>query len=229
MRQNAYEPFEIRKAHYEEGGELLGEGLMNLLEDQGPAFSHLTRKEFWQHVMEDRHKLLCHIILKRAGKLLLWKKEEQPLSDDPVVQCMNVAIWAHEHITPQELADYTAKWMRDGNRWRSWFRTLAGEARQRRQLSRDSSSGTRGVLPSISPRDCRFMSATGCRFRYALPTLGDERLPNSLELTLVSSACLMISVMHGRPPRTCGSSVPMSHLDLFIVAESCRPARIDRT
>lgn len=129
VHQKEYEAFCPRRARSEEAGELLGEGLMNLVEDHGPGFTSLMSGRYWKRVMGGRRSLLRRIIRKRTdGAMPIWGEGAEPLSADPVVVCMNTALWAHRELNHRKLVDYASRWRADWDRWQSVLVTLAQEA-----------------------------------------------------------------------------------------------------
>jgi len=128
VRQKPYDAFCPVRARSEEVGELLGEGLMNLVEDHGPGFVSLMSGRYWKRVMAGRRSLLRRIVRERAGELLIWLEDEPRRSDDPVVECMNTALWTHQEVAPRKLAGYAGKWWNDRARWQSVLVSLTAEA-----------------------------------------------------------------------------------------------------
>ena len=117
--QAPFDPFSDLRARSEEVGELLGEGLLNLLEDHGGDFCYMMGSHYWKQAISHRKDLIRTVIKKRAGWLLIWNEEDPPLSDDPVVHCMNSALWVHKNITAEDLSAYADKWWRDHQQWRT--------------------------------------------------------------------------------------------------------------
>ncbi|KAF2767258.1 hypothetical protein EJ03DRAFT_376362 [Teratosphaeria nubilosa] len=78
VRQRPYDPFRVPRAQCEEVGELIGEGLMNLLEDEGgKAFAGRTDAAYWKRVIVERRALLEDIIEARAGTGVSSRDGEQ--------------------------------------------------------------------------------------------------------------------------------------------------------
>lgn len=129
VEQQPYPVFLPERARSEEAGEILGEGLMNLVEDHGPGFPSLMSGRYWKRVKAGRRALLHRIIRGRTGgELLLWQEGEAPLSSDPVVVCMNTALWTHRELSPRKLATYSRNWWDDRDRWRSLLVSLSSSA-----------------------------------------------------------------------------------------------------
>jgi len=129
VRQNPYPAFCPRRARSEEAGEILGEGLMNLVEDHGPGFPGLMSGRYWKRVMAGRRSLLRRIVERYAGGMLVWEEQERPRSEDPVVVCMNTALWTHRQLSARKLANYARKWWDDHERWQSLLVSLSDQAR----------------------------------------------------------------------------------------------------
>ncbi len=128
VRQKPYDAFCRVRARSEEVGELLGEGLMNLVEDHGPGFPGLMSGRYWKRVMAGRRSLLRRIIRERAGQMQVWPEGTPDQSEDPVVVCMNTALWTHQQVSPRKLADYAGRWWADRERWQSVLVSLTSEA-----------------------------------------------------------------------------------------------------
>jgi hypothetical protein len=129
VRQKPYDPFRVARAMSEEAGELLGEGLMNLLEDEGAkGLARRMDVAYWKRVMSERCTLLRSIIEARGGRVFTRAACEEARSEDAVVQCMNAAMWAQQELTAHALARYAAKWWRDQETWRCVLLALAKEA-----------------------------------------------------------------------------------------------------
>jgi hypothetical protein len=136
VRQKPYPAFCPDRARSEEAGEILGEGLMNLVEDHGPGFPSLMSGRYWKRVMAGRRSLLRRIIRLRAGDVVVWNEGEPQGSDDEVVECMNTALWTHQDLTARKLANYAGKWWRDRLHWQSVLVSLALEAAGREPEAR---------------------------------------------------------------------------------------------
>lgn len=132
VQQKPYDAFCLERAQREEPGELVGEGLMSMLEDEGPELSSMSDVQFWARVIKHRRGLLNWIIQKRCnGQLITWAKGETPLSDDPIVGAMNAARWAQDKIDPEYLRRWAQIWWQDQVHWRAVLLTLSREAVQK--------------------------------------------------------------------------------------------------
>ncbi|MBT0767826.1 hypothetical protein KIH74_02760 [Kineosporia sp. J2-2] len=127
VHQAPYEAFDPLRARSEEVGEIIGEGLMNLVEDHGPGFAPLMSGRYWKRVMAGRRALLRRIIRNVDGETVLWAGDEPARSDHPVVVCMNTALWSHEDVTSRSLAGYTRLWWHDQHIWRDCLAVLSHE------------------------------------------------------------------------------------------------------
>jgi hypothetical protein len=121
VRQKPYDAFCPVRARSEEVGELLGEGLMNLVEDHGPGFPSLMSNRYWKRVMAGRRSLLRRIAREYAVAPVR-------LVAGPVVECMDTALEAHPQVAPRQLAAYARKWWQDRDHWRDVLVQLAEEA-----------------------------------------------------------------------------------------------------
>lgn len=132
VQQKPYNAFCQERAQREEPGELLGEGMMSLLEDEGPQLYSMSDVHFWARVMKHRRELLHWIIRKRChGYLTTWEETETPLSHDPVVGAMNAALWAQDKVTPEHLRTWAQKWWQDQVHWRAMLLALSRDALQK--------------------------------------------------------------------------------------------------
>jgi hypothetical protein len=121
VRQKPYDAFSPDRARSEEVGELLGEGLMNLVEDHGPGFPSLMSNRYWKRVMAGRRALLRRIAREYAAR------PDLP-AGVPVVECMDTALEAHPQVAPRQLAAFARKWWQDRDDWRDVLVQLADEA-----------------------------------------------------------------------------------------------------
>ncbi|KAF2758111.1 hypothetical protein EJ05DRAFT_377420 [Pseudovirgaria hyperparasitica] len=132
VRQKPYDCFSLQRALHEEPGELVGEGLMSMIEDHGPALINKGNVDFWARVKQHRRELLYWVIRKRNdGQLVTWSRDETPLTTDPVTGAMNAALWSNDKVTPEDLRRWVHVWWQDQTYWRSVLLTLADEAKQR--------------------------------------------------------------------------------------------------
>lgn len=132
VQQKPYDAFCQERAQREEPGELLGEGMMSLLEDEGPRLYSMSDVHFWARVMKHRRELLHWIIRKRChGYLITWEETETPLSHDPIVGAMNAALWAQDKVRPEHLQRWAQKWWQDQVHWRAMLLSLSRDAVQK--------------------------------------------------------------------------------------------------
>ncbi|GAA3616081.1 hypothetical protein GCM10022223_35500 [Kineosporia mesophila] len=119
VRQQEYDAFCPVRARSEEVGEILGEGLMNLVEDHGPGFVSLMSNRFWKRVKAGRRTLLRTIMERVADR-------------ERVVDCMNTALQTHGDIPLPGLTKYARTWWQDHEQWELVLVSLQSEARDRR-------------------------------------------------------------------------------------------------
>ena len=147
VNQLDYDPFVAKRARGEEVGDVLGEGLMNLLEDDGPGMWSTARDEgHWKSVLMARARLLEG--LSRAL---------DPRSLEPSVPKARLALEAalelHAEIDPSGLAHFVHCWRHDLDVWHAVLRDLT--ARRPRDLhhplSRLAEALDRtGLCPTVS-------------------------------------------------------------------------------
>ncbi|MCD5313078.1 hypothetical protein [Kineosporia babensis] len=162
VHQKPYEAFCPERARSEETGEILAEGLMNLAEDHGPAFARVVSGQYWKRVMARRRTLLRTIVRGRAGDLLLWDEGKPPRSDDPVVVCMNTALWTHQQLHHRKLLAYTTKWRQDWDFWKSVLVRLSQEA-----AGPETETEIPRLLASVRARWPHPEAEQGCQDRVA--------------------------------------------------------------
>ena len=112
VAQLPYEPFRPARARSEEIGDLIGEGVFNLLEDDGPAFWHMARRaEFWQRTLVERTRMLTRI----HG--LVPRRQD-------VRAALGAAADVHLGLDPAGLANFVSCWKSDLVTWREHLAAL---------------------------------------------------------------------------------------------------------
>jgi hypothetical protein len=120
VRQRPYEPYSASRTESEEAGDVIGEGLMNLLEDDGPAlWATGTTRRYWRAAMARRASLIVGIrdALDSPGRT-----REQ----DCALHAMRTALGTHRQIRPDALRSYITDWRSDLRSWQRYLTTLAG-------------------------------------------------------------------------------------------------------
>ena len=125
VEQLTFDPFRVVRARSEEVGDIIGEGLMNLLEDDGPAFfAEAQSTDYWCRVINGRAALIDQLHATLAGK---------PRTLELMRACtaLSAARDVHRRIDPDEIVRYLTDWQRDLAEWRGYLASLAA-----RQLKR---------------------------------------------------------------------------------------------
>jgi hypothetical protein len=118
-RQSYYDEYSLLRARSQVAGDILGEGLMNLLEDKGPAMSVTAgRRDYWQRVLDDRESLIidiCNAI------------DASPNSDDRLRAKMALrgTTEVYKQIRAKDLSNYVADWKADLQTWYLYLNRIA--------------------------------------------------------------------------------------------------------
>jgi hypothetical protein len=145
VRQRPYEPYSASRTKSEEAGDVIGEGLMNLLEDDGPGlWATGTTPRYWKAAMARRASLIIDITdaLDNPGRT-----PEQ----DRALHAMRTALRTHRHIRPDALRNYIVDWRSDLRSWQKYLTTLAGLRPAADQAGHDILTRLR-VLPNRLPK-----------------------------------------------------------------------------
>jgi hypothetical protein len=128
VHQRAYAPFRTRRAQSEEAGEVIGECLMNLLEDHGPNYETLMTPSYWRRALQSRWCLLEEI--KKAAVKQAESRFETvgPRTRQRLVEAMSAAQAVHRELRPMELLDFVRAWRGDERAWRRHLSRLVAES-----------------------------------------------------------------------------------------------------
>lgn len=121
VRQLWYEPFSAERAMSEEPGDIIAEGLMNLLEDDGPElWATATTPAYWRRAMDRRAALITDLIRTF---------EAEPDAADAVEArtALRAALDIHRRTGPEALRNYVLGWRSDLPRWQQHLAELAAE------------------------------------------------------------------------------------------------------
>jgi hypothetical protein len=120
VRQRPNDPFSVARAKSQEAGDILGEGLMNLLEDDGPGlWRTATSTKYWRRTVRRRAALIKEIVgaldsdLARPSKL-------------GARTAMEAALRVNWGIPPKLLTSYVKDWKADLDKWHKHLAVLAG-------------------------------------------------------------------------------------------------------
>jgi hypothetical protein len=119
VRQLEYEPFVRSRAMSEEPGDIIAEGLMNLLEDDGPAlWATAAGPAYWRRAMCRRAVLLEDLIRT-------FQTGPRTERSDRARAALCAALRIHRRTNPEALHRYVQGWRSDLPTWRSHLRSLA--------------------------------------------------------------------------------------------------------
>jgi hypothetical protein len=104
LHQLPYHPYQRARAKSEEVGDILAEGLINLLEDDGPGLWSASSEAFWANVRSQRFAMLQRIV----GRLC-------PGSD--ARDALQAALDVHGDVHADDLAGYVSAWQDDLTTW----------------------------------------------------------------------------------------------------------------
>lgn len=116
VRQKPYNPFTLRRARSEEAGEILGEGVFNLFEDDGPSFKvTATGDAYWRRARRARYVLV---------RELRRRLQADDVDDDAILDVLDAASDVHRQLRPADLSSYVRTWLRDLVTWQSHLSAL---------------------------------------------------------------------------------------------------------
>ena len=119
VRQLQYDPYSSTRAMSEEPGDIIAEGLMNLLEDDGPALWAVAgTPAYWRRAVARRSALINDLI----RSLELTPDVE---SARRARTALNAALRLHRSASPESLRNYVLSWRADLPRWQAYLEALA--------------------------------------------------------------------------------------------------------
>jgi hypothetical protein len=116
VAQLDYDPFIPRRARSEEAGDLVGECLMNLLEDHGADFQAQATTEFWEQALRLRRELVVKLHAAVGGRALA----AAPAAVGQLQRVQRALLAAAEvnrDLTAADLAEYLDVLAADEHRW----------------------------------------------------------------------------------------------------------------
>jgi hypothetical protein len=123
--QLSYNPYRVIRAKAEEAGDIIGEGLMNLLEDDGPAcMAQGKDPSYWSEAKQARATLI------RELDAAVSSVESSVCQK--VLTTLSAARGVHDLITPQDISGYVNDWLGDLPEWRDHVAGLATDLLARR-------------------------------------------------------------------------------------------------
>jgi hypothetical protein len=131
-----YDPFKIIRAQSEQAGDIIGEGLMNLLEDDGPGYlPQGTDPRYWSGALQARRTLIRQIQAAVSSNQRL-----QPICSN-VQEALSAARGVHSRIAPHEIAEYVNDWLDDLPNWQAYLAELASRPQEPAPAMNDSAPG----------------------------------------------------------------------------------------
>lgn len=121
VRQLAYQPFVRARAMSEEPGDIIAEGLMNLLEDKGPALWATAGPGYWRRAMCRRAALL-------EGLIKTFDSGVRGEEFARARAALHAALRVHGGTNPEALHRYVQGWRSDLPKWRSDLRSLSANS-----------------------------------------------------------------------------------------------------
>jgi hypothetical protein len=113
VRQLPYEPFDVARATREEFGDVMAEGLFNLIHERRPV-SRAERPYFWRGVLQER-RILVEGVLERLGYLACSGRDARQYEKELLAV---EASWDQLGlIEPDALAEFVIAWRNDLGRW----------------------------------------------------------------------------------------------------------------
>jgi hypothetical protein len=122
VQQLTFDPFSRQRAKAEEVGDIIAEGLMNLLEDGDSAL--LTQggtRRYWHDAISLRASLIQELDEALAAESL----PESASTYSPVHDALSAALAVHELIGPEIIASYIRDWELDLADWQAHLALLA--------------------------------------------------------------------------------------------------------
>lgn len=123
--QDRYPVFVERRARAEELGDLLGEGLFNLLKVPARRFTELCASyDYWQEVLRGRREMI-------EGMLEELRRRAVGLPEpEPAVAALEAALGVHRELQANwssSLAVYCRQWLEDLETWSAWLPEAAAQ------------------------------------------------------------------------------------------------------
>lgn len=165
VRQLTFNPFVPGRARSEEAGEVLGEGLMNLLEDHGADFEAYATIEFWEQALRLRRELVIRLQTMVARRA----RRQGAESFQRVRRALVAAEEVNRDLTAEDLARYVGIMRQDEESWEGHRAALGRAFISRpgaRQVLTSLQSGKppvadwRTVLLPCAPADASIKAAT---------------------------------------------------------------------
>jgi hypothetical protein len=123
VHQREYWPYQPQRARSEEAGDLLGEGLLNLLEDHGTGFAGMaTWRAYWRRALAARSVGVARTRRELSRQLGTGRL---PAGEGYAIRAaLEAADQARGRLDPDLLAGYLGAWLRDLADWRGQLTRL---------------------------------------------------------------------------------------------------------
>lgn len=130
VTQREYDPFDVQRALREEFGDVLAEGLMDLVHAGRPVLA-AAFADYWEPVLAGRFQLLDGIIRRLEHLAVHTRDARQHEKELLAVEASRAAL---EGIDARALADFVGAWRYDLYRWNALLRQLPRLSRVRDAL-----------------------------------------------------------------------------------------------
>lgn len=124
VRQLEYNPYVRGRARSEEAGDILGEGLMNLLEDHGTQIDSHSTSEFWDQALLMRRDLVARLQTK-VGRQMLKSGAKRKAFLARVLRALTAAEEVNHDLKGADLARYVGILTRDEESWEGHLTALS--------------------------------------------------------------------------------------------------------
>ncbi len=146
VHQQPYMPFQARRAQSEEAGEIIGECLLNLLEDHGSRYERVMTPSHWRRAIQSRWRLLQTIKETATMKAESSFETAGPRARQCLIDAMSAAQAVHRELKPMDLLRFVRTWRNDEKA--AWCQHLS---KLRTHSDRVPVSGVRSLALEVSP------------------------------------------------------------------------------
>jgi hypothetical protein len=122
--QLRYDPFVPARAKREEAGDILAEGLLNLLEDHGRNFAKMSTAEFWESAIDSRRSMILEIRAAVRGAAI---PPDATAERNKVRGALDAALGVNKRLIAPWLVEWVDLWIGDFGVWEQF---LSGAPRQ---------------------------------------------------------------------------------------------------
>jgi hypothetical protein len=125
VHQRSYAPFRPARARSEEAGEIIGECLMNLLEDHGSRYDRGLTPGYWRRSLSNRWRLL-QLIKESVHRVPTGPGGLDLIVQHCLIESMTAAQQVHADLRPMDLLHFVRTWRDDEELWQQHLRKLQG-------------------------------------------------------------------------------------------------------